>query len=222
MTAFIEENPISYEEFLSIIRKETGFRTYRAAASRRSLGKIPTIDDTHPIQSNPMQIPPRNLSMTKRQSKEFAELSNLILSIPPETMLSMSPSNYREDLQLGWNVSIDLWKARNIKRITILYLFRQGVDGADAPDDGDDWYNLAGKELLGWEYQIYKIKWGEEDRITTIAYQSGLTLRSNEDSLPANYHVHSDSSKILKRVFGKRSFDRFLNWRDGFSEEKIG
>ena len=47
MTPFHEINPISYQEFLDIIQKETGLQSFRGRASRRGYGNLPSVDNTH-------------------------------------------------------------------------------------------------------------------------------------------------------------------------------
>mgnify|MGYP003662475980 CR=1 FL=1 len=249
MTPFHDENYISYEEFLDIIQRETGLQSFRARASRRSYGNLPTSYDTHYKEPTPLSysiVGPQ----TKRFRDDLENMNTILSSIPTHLFWRVERMDYgyishgrptffrgTAGMKLGWNIFIKTTEHQGdeirsgtspiekISEIKIIYLFREGNEGALNPDDEQDWYNISENEYLGWEYELSEIVWAEgsvpfgvegrdSGQIFSFKYKSGLTLIVDNKRVLADYYTHSDSSDILKRIFGESLFDRFLNWRD--------
>ena len=235
MTPFHEINPISYQEFLDIIQKETGLQSFRGRASRRGYGNLPSVDNTHYreptfLSFNIVEHP------TKRLAEELEKIATILSSTPTDLLKRVEVRDWGflpqriAKMKLGWNIFIKttenfFMKDEKISEMKITYLFRLGEEGASNPDDEQDWYNIGQNEYIGWEYQLSEIVWDEfsdEDdslQISSFKYKSGLTLMSDGGEGIVDYYAHSDSPYILKRILGRSLFDRFLNWRGGIPME---
>ena len=234
MTPFHEVNPISYQEFLTTIMDNIGLTSYSNSPpfKRGSTIVIPRI----PTEESPYNPGMSSLTKIKKGKEEglMYNVTEIINDIswqemgdpqPPNTSFFNPAGGYKA--RLGWSLYIAKDKKTDlVNRITILYLFREGLPDQEPPDNEDDYYNLGKGEFIGWTFEFYGIHWDEKNHVDEFSYQGGIILLGNHfnsfsSSSNRDWIFHSLSPSFLKRVFESNHFSDFLNWnRDNPLEVK--
>ena len=225
MKPFHEIEPISYEEFLDIIQKNTGLTSWRAKISRAGYGVIPTRENRNVLTVSNLNIGVKMKDVELETVPNLVPVTNIINQIPIEILptsrdedtqdwgLWLSRTGSRIESQLGWGVTL---QGDPISDLTIQYIFRKGIDGSEGPEQENDYYELGQDECIGWIFEMHNIVRNERGDIINFDYTSGLSLRALVKNYAEDvYYGWSKSPKILKEVFQSGSLFEFLNWNEG-------
>ena len=227
MKPFHEIEPISYEEFLDIVQKNTGLTSWRAKISRAGFGVIPTRESRNVLTVSNLKIGKKMKKVDLETVPNLVHVTNIInqipIEIPSPSMAQQgigksvggwrNPWGSRIESQLGWGVTL---QGDPISDLTIQYIFRKGIDGSEGPEQENDYYELGQDECIGWIFEMHNIVRNERGNIINFDYTSGLSLRALVKNYAEDvYYGWSKSPKILKEVFRSGFFSEFLNWNEG-------
>ena len=226
MKPFHEIEPISYEEFLDIIQKNTGLTSWRAKISRAGYGVIPTRENRNVLTVSNLNIGVKMKDVELETVPNLVPVTNIINQIPIEILPTSRDEDtqdwggdWREAMgsriesQLGWAVTL---QGDPISDLTIQKIFRKGIDGSEGPEQENDYYELGQDECIGWIFEMHNIVRNERGNIINFDYTSGLSLRALVKNYAEDvYYGWSKSPKILKEVFQSGSLFEFLNWNEG-------
>jgi len=222
MTPFNEVEPISFEEFMETIRRNTGIDlwTPKAMADWGHPKAIPTEEWWRGRVLTPVECvgPTANLK----------SLSVILKNISLDEMSDWKGvSNWATvKIPYGWFVYVGIENLTGLVRtLSIVYVFRKGKKGDEPPDNEDNYYVLGNGESLGWHLKLKDIAWAisfkqqivTEGEVYSVITSEGISLLGNNvnsfyDGRMENWNAHSPSSDLLKQIFQHNHFSNFLNW----------
>ena len=247
MKPFHEIEPISYEEFLDIIQKNTGLTSWRAKISREGFGVIPSRENPTMLSATHLRIGPEGWRKSVMSpTPEIVQVMDILNHLSEEDDFSLMEGGWEktrrpknrlgwsvrwskeeglktvdwvEEKQDGWGEGVVAWN--EIDELSIQYIFRRGLKDSVGPEDETNYYELGPEECLAWVFDIARIKWSKYGQIMALDYRSGLQLIPQDTNYGKYfYEIHSDSPEILKKVLGYSSLFEFLNWKDNPYEVK--